>query len=47
MRSGVRESIGQHVSKAARAALEICESSLGEEAALIGAALIASDAARA
>jgi glucokinase len=47
MRSGVRESIGQHVSKAARAALEICESSLGEEAALIGAAMIASDAARA
>ncbi|MFL5293629.1 MAG: ROK family protein [Myxococcales bacterium] len=47
MRSGVRESIGQHVSKAASAALEVCESSLGEEAVLIGAAMIASEAARA
>jgi glucokinase len=47
MRRGVRESIEVHVSKGARAALEVCESSLGEEAAVIGAAMIASEAARA
>jgi glucokinase len=47
MRSEVTDSVTQHVSKLARAGLEICECSLGEEAAVIGAAMLAAEAARA
>jgi len=47
MRRRVEESIGRHVSKAAGAALEVSIPSLGEEATVIGAALMAAEAARA
>jgi glucokinase len=47
MRRGTQEAIAQHVSRAALAAVEISAPSLGEEATLIGAALMAADAANA
>ena len=45
MRRGVQQSLAQHASRAALAGLEIAAPALGEEAALIGAALMAAEAA--
>ena len=47
MRRGVQQSLEQHASRAALAGLEVAAPALGEEAALIGAALMAAEAANA
>jgi len=47
LRRGAREAMAQHASQTALAALEVSVPALGEEAALIGAALMAADAANA
>jgi glucokinase len=47
MRRATQDSVAQHVSRAALAALEVGTPSLGEEAAVIGAGLMAADAANA
>jgi glucokinase len=45
MRRATQDAIAQHVSRAALASLEVSAPSLGEEATVIGAALMAAEAA--